>query len=393
MDIVRDYDQILEACTGTLGMFGSCHQLALSAAEIAELHSRGLTVQQYAVYMLALVALAQIVFLILGLLILWRQGVNRLGLMVSLALIVIPYAMYTSGEEFGSIHPALFVPGVIAGFISPAIMASFLYLIPNGRFSPRWAYIPLICTLLLLIPSQLMEIGFNVPTWINALANPALVGLVVLGIGLQIYRYAKEANSVEQQQTKWVIFGVVVLASTILIWVPVYGGVLDIPGGEPRLLANVATWTLIYLGHYFLPIAITIAILRYKLWGIDVIIRRTLLYLLLSGSLVLVYFGMVILLQGAFRTVSEQQSPFVIVISTLVIAALFNPLRTRLQAFIDRRFYRQKVDAQQILAQFAQTARDEVEIDTLQAELVQVVQETMQPAQISVWIKPVTRLS
>jgi hypothetical protein len=103
--------------------------------------------------------------------------------------------------------------------------------------------------------------------------------------------------------------------------------------------------------------------------------------------LALVYFGMVVLLQNVFNSVSGQQSPIAIVISTLVIAALFAPLRRRVQAVIDRRFYRQKYDAQQVLAQFAITARDETDMDKLTAELVGVVQETLQPEQVSIWLR------
>ena len=138
-----------------------------------------------------------------------------------------------------------------------------------------------------------------------------------------------------------------------------------------------------------IPASIGIAILRYRLFDIDLIIRKTLQYAALSALLALVYFGSVVLLQTVVGQATDAQSPLVIVVSTLLIAALFAPLRKRVQTAVDRRFYRQKYDAQQVLAQFAITARDETDMDKLTAELVRVVQETMQPEQVSVWLKPV----
>jgi len=136
-----------------------------------------------------------------------------------------------------------------------------------------------------------------------------------------------------------------------------------------------------------LPVGIGVSILRYRLWDVDVIIRKTLLYGLLTAVIVAVYFTLVLIGQSAFVTLTGQESPLAIVISTLAIATLFNPLRRRIQAFIDRRFFRSRYDAQLVLAEFGRLAGSEVEIDALTIELQSAIQQTLQPSAITIWLK------
>jgi hypothetical protein len=139
-----------------------------------------------------------------------------------------------------------------------------------------------------------------------------------------------------------------------------------------------------------IPIAIGIAILRYRLYDIDIIINRTLVYGTLTAMLVALYFVGIVVLQRVFVFFTSEQSTLAVVASTLLIAALFNPLRRRIQSFIDRRFYRRKYDAAKALQGFSAQLRDETDLDALSDDLVGVVRETMQPAHVSLWIRPET---
>jgi hypothetical protein len=141
----------------------------------------------------------------------------------------------------------------------------------------------------------------------------------------------------------------------------------------------------------FLPIAAGIAILRYRLYDIDVVINRTLVYGVLTAALALVYVGSIVLFQGLFRALTGETSQLAVVASTLAIAALFVPLRRRVQAFIDRRFYRRKYDVPKTLQAFNIRLRNDVDLDSVADDLVEVVNETMQPAHVSLWLRPPER--
>jgi hypothetical protein len=150
------------------------------------------------------------------------------------------------------------------------------------------------------------------------------------------------------------------------------------------------SYLLVTIGGLSGPIAIDIAILRYRLYEINLIINRTLVYGSLTGTLVALYFGGAVVLQRVFVLLTGQQSTLALVASTLLIAALFTPLRRRIQSFIDRSFYRSKYDAAKTLEGFSSKLRDETDLDALSHDLVGVVRETMQPAHVSVWLRPKT---
>jgi hypothetical protein len=224
-------------------------------------------------------------------------------------------------------------------------------------------------------PIGIASLEFSMPVWI------ALLLTFVVGSVASLFVRFRRADPVERSQLKWLLYA----GGVFLV---VYAGAgfgADMGGSE---IFEVA----LFLSILSLPVAIAVAILRYRLYDIDVVIRKTLLYAVLTALLALVYFGSVILLQQLFGALTGiEQSTLAVVISTLAIAALFTPLRRRIQDWIDRRFYRKKYDAQQVLAQFAITARDETDLDALLAELVRVVDETLQPEHVSVWLKLVDR--
>jgi hypothetical protein len=159
---------------------------------------------------------------------------------------------------------------------------------------------------------------------------------------------------------------------------------------QSALLASLLSNTAFFVLMLLIPISIAVAVLRYRLYDIDILINRTLVYGTLSATLIALYFVGIVVLQRLFVVLTGQQSTLAVVASTLLIAALFNPLRRRIQSFIDRRFYRRKYDARKTLETFSATLRDETNLDAVSDDLVGVVRETMQPAHVSLWLRPGT---
>jgi len=301
-------------------------------------------------------------------------------------------ATLPAAQAVGWLQSWLFVPGVL-------LLLSFVPLyFPDGRLvSPRWRWVVrfalffsvTVAVFSALSPGEIQNQGILNPLGIEAL-RPVFDLLDTLAFALYftllfasaaslVVRY-RRSGSVEPQQIKWLAFAALAIPVWFLTNAP-------IEAAAPGLFSVVDS-----LAFTMIPVAIGIAILRYRLYDIDVVINRTLVYGSLTVMLALVYFGSVTATQAVFTALTgqEEQPQLAIVVSTLVIAALFNPLRHRIQSFIDRRFYRRKYDAAKTLESFSAKLRDETNLNALSDDLVGVVRETMQPAHVSLWLRPDT---
>jgi hypothetical protein len=226
-------------------------------------------------------------------------------------------------------------------------------------------------------------------------ALPAALGVLqffgglAAALGAQIYRYRRHASPVQRQQIKWVVFGFGPTFGAALGWL-VLGALFPALGqpGPAGVLYEMAGDALGNIWFLPVPLCVGIALLRYRLWEVDSLINKALVYGLLTGLLGTLYAGLIIGLESLAGAITGQAAtnPVILVISTLAIAALFLPVRRRVQQVIDRRFYRRKYDAEQTLAAFSAALRNEVDLAQIREQLLAVVQETMQPAHVSLWL-------
>ncbi len=297
----------------------------------------------------------------LAVLLFWRKPTERMALFVSFLFLITAPPSGISLEYFLTTYlgaPSVYLLGQD---LQTPLWVLLFCIFPDGRFVPRW-------TRWLFLVSIPISVPFIVGSEWSAILRIVPFPLFVLLTVAQVYRYRRVSNDAERKQTKWVVFAFVVSIVLSLV---------------ASLIYKQSSGPLLNI----IPLALTIAILRSHLWDIDIIIRKTLQYSVVTAFLALIYFSSVLLLQRLFSTATGQSSPVALVLSTLLIAALFAPLRRRIQDGIDRRFYRKKYNAQQVLAQFARTARDETDMDMLLAELERVIQETLQPEGVRVWLR------
>jgi hypothetical protein len=349
-----------------------------------EAMERGMSLQGAAVYDIAF-ELFQILFYdLIAVVILWRAR-SKYGWFTAFVLMLM--ATTNMGTIVNVARPfpgAAFLVELPAYFIWP-FWILWLYLFPNGVPVPPRTFLPItviFAAFLALQAASLLSVFDILPVQIDAaaasLAPLGVVPLFGLILFSQVYRYRRVSTFVERQQTKWFLFAVLLFFIFVL-------PSLVFPGIYQLFYVR----DLLSLVFLVFPAAVAIAILRYRLFDIDLIIRRTLVYGALTILLAGLYYSSVVLIQQIARVLTGQagQSQLAIVVSTLGIAALFNPLRRRIQSFIDRRFYRQRYDIEATLQAFAASLRDEIELDQLSAHVVDVTRETMQPKNIWLWLK------
>lgn len=385
-ELPQNYTYYLSVCTQAL-----CQNQQATPGLVRSLHSAGLSLQFYALYLTVLSVVIGLIFCIISGIIAWRKSRDWMGLLVSLTLIIVGTVTF-SNNGYAQIEAAYHLtqlPGDLLNILLGILPFLLGYLFPDGRFVPRWTrWLALLIVLFTVgstfFPSSLL----NTDNWPNPLRTVAQFTPVVTVLFAQVYRYLRVSSPVQRQQTKWVLLGII---TTILYLVALaILTALNPTFTQAKSLSSLFAEASYFVAFIIIPLAIAFSILRYRLWEIDLLINRTLVYVTLTAILGLIYFGCVVLLQRLVNGLTGQagQSPVVIVISTLAIAALFQPLRRRIQSIIDRRFYRRKYNAARTLAAFSATLRNEVDLSELHEHLVAVVQETMQPAHVSLWLRP-----
>ena len=351
---------------------------------------------------LSVLALA---FSVVGAIIASRQPRNAIGwifcsigLVVSLSSLTGNYAEYwlARGSAPGNLAETAAWFSSWSWSLLVYVPTSFLLLLfPDGRLpSPRWRPVAWCAALGLIgflagytlnpgpledFPQIMNPYGVESPILeAVAIAGAILASASMVASAVSLIVRMRRAGSAERQQIKWLAYGGAVVVGAVFV-----GGVIAVWSGDVGI-------ALISLGLLGVPISTGGAIARYRLYDIDIVINRTLVYCALTAALVAVYFGGVATLQALFRALTdqEQQPQLAVVVSTLAIAALFGPLRRRVQALVDRRFYRRKYDAAKIIAAFNSRLRQETDLDALCGELVGVAGASVQPEHFSLWLRP-----
>jgi len=336
------YAEKLVVCTASAEV--CAEGISPSLEEIKTLAASGISQHDYAVLATAFRMLETVVWVGVGILIFCLRSDDWLALIASAMMIL--FTTGYAGDPIIRAYPDLGWLAQLGFSLQNVFLLLFVGLFPSGRFAPRWLRGYWMVMVALALFSDFFAGLFPVLEW---LWLPFWLSFLILGPYSQIYRYFKVSTPTERLQTRWVVFGFAAMAAFILV-----GVLLEQIGFLPGVVMGDFFFG---LGALALPLSIGVSVLRYRLWDVEVIIRRTLVYGALTIALILVYFGSVVVIQGLLTAVGGRQTAVVTVISTLLIAALFTPLR------------------------------QEVDLEELSSQLLMVVEETLQPEHVSVWLR------
>ena len=435
------YAALQRVCASPVCAYG---QLTPQAARSFE--TLGLSLGTYAILRAGLTFTVALTFFVIAIVLAWRKTNDWVTLLLALWIVFVGTATITGAFALGtgSTVEGHEISAQVVNLLAEFGLCLLVFaLFPTRRIVPRAAFLLLVCVGVFVAGPSLVGSSLTLPLRLGVLAGLMLAQIyhfyhvrrvsgweeqqqqsqwatpgitVVIGAAMallviaaadrslmslalllfyaavigsditQLSRYWRVATPVERQQTKWIAFGFAVFAimATVLL-----APALFMPSLHQRgsFYETIHTGILIVVS-LVMPVTITIAILRYRLWDIDGLINRALVYGSLSGLLGILYFGLLIGLEGlAGRVTTQATQPVLLVVSTLAIAALVQPLRSRLQDIIDRRFYRQRYDAEKTLAAFSATLQREVDLEQVRQGLLSVVDETMQPTQVSLWLR------
>jgi hypothetical protein len=358
----------------------SCAIQQLSADAVKTLQHAGLSLGDYIAFYIAVILISTLLCYTIAAVLLWRRKDDWMALLVSLMLMSFGPGSISNGVRFSQWFGPAVAPHVSSLFdvINLTILVLIFFLFPTGRFVPRWTrwfiFIVIGIEIVIIIIPR-----FTAPEPLIDIYNYSFLGTLLSLVIAQVYRYRRVSTPAQRQQTKWVVYSLVVSITSVVALLVIFQ---PLPGSLLSSLDIVANLLLTLI-----PISFAIAMLRYRLWDIDIIINRTLVYGSLTAILALVYFGLIFGLQFLLRGIINQNNDVAIVVSTLAIYALFQPLHNSIQRAIDRRFYRRKYNAAKTLEAFSATLRSEVDLSQLREHLLNVVQETMQPAHVSLWLR------
>jgi hypothetical protein len=313
-----------------------CGFWSLSPKDARALEELNLSVDFYAAYNVALEVVYTLGFCGVGAFVFWRKSEEWMPLLVSLALVL--FGTNTL-DMLVKEYPVWWLPVTFINCLGSICFFIFFYLFPDGRFVPRWTRVPAAIWIVYQVPVYFFpDSPFSASTWPRLLDLSLLLGLLSTMVFAQVYRYVKVSSPIERQQTKWVVFGLTV-AIVVVVGIILAGVTLSFtqPGG-PGVLYTLVSRTVLYLASLLVPLSIGIAILRYRLWNIDVIINRALVYGSLSAVLAAVFvITDTLLLPLLVKSVLGEEDPSLnAVVSALIIAVLFEPLRRRIKAGVDR---------------------------------------------------------